>query len=537
MRLPLPLMRFLLPFCMLAVICQAGPSAADECIANTWQQKADLPGGARDAAIAFSMNGKGYVAGGYSSTKTPGIFSDLWEYDPATNAWTRKADVPVKNGVAGGVGFSLNGYGYIVIADQVSTMQVFMYDPFSNAWHQQKDFPGKARDRAVAFVANGKAFMGLGISLPPTASGGDYLTDFWAYNPALDSWDPAPSFPGNGRSDGIAFSVNDVGFVGLGVNGNLLPNEVLQDIWSLENGNWKQRGDFPGGPTQDAVAFSVGPSGYVGTGFIKDNVAATTAAFWEYNPSADFWTQKTDFGGKARYAAVGFSIDTKGYVGTGLFIKDISDPSLPQDVYFQDLWSFCTGLPCIPPSPPTLSASYPPNLCTGSNGGFLINGDIGNTLNISVNGAPYYSGPSPFPGSLPAVPGTVNISFSQTTPQKCQSSTQSFSLQPSTVTPTPVIKTAPKVCTDYDNSKQTEFAKSTVTCTNCTGTMRYSLDNKLVAVTASTSATGIMTALSGPPLVGPHLWSVTQKGTNNLCTDSKPAKASFDVLECVITGR
>ena len=39
--------------------------------------------------------------------------------------------------------------------------------------------------------------------------------------------------------------------------------------------------------------------------------------FWEYDPTANTWTQKADFGGTARKNAVGFSIGTKGYIGTG----------------------------------------------------------------------------------------------------------------------------------------------------------------------------------------------------------------------------
>ena len=31
----------------------------------------------------------------------------------------------------------------------------------------------------------------------------------------------------------------------------------------------------------------------------------------------DTWTQKADFGGTVRYGAVGFSIGSKGYIGTG----------------------------------------------------------------------------------------------------------------------------------------------------------------------------------------------------------------------------
>ena len=39
--------------------------------------------------------------------------------------------------------------------------------------------------------------------------------------------------------------------------------------------------------------------------------------FWEYDPATNAWTQKADFGGTARYGAVGFSIGSKGYIGTG----------------------------------------------------------------------------------------------------------------------------------------------------------------------------------------------------------------------------
>ena len=39
--------------------------------------------------------------------------------------------------------------------------------------------------------------------------------------------------------------------------------------------------------------------------------------FWEYDPATNAWTQKADFGGTARLDAVGFSIGSKGYIGTG----------------------------------------------------------------------------------------------------------------------------------------------------------------------------------------------------------------------------
>ena len=42
-----------------------------------------------------------------------------------------------------------------------------------------------------------------------------------------------------------------------------------------------------------------------------------TNDFWEYNPTTNSWSQKEIFPGSNRDKAVGFSINDKGYVGTG----------------------------------------------------------------------------------------------------------------------------------------------------------------------------------------------------------------------------
>ena len=76
-------------------------------------------------------------------------------------------------------------------------------------------------------------------------------------------------------------------------------------------GIWTQKADFGGTARSGAVGFSIGSKGYIGTGGIgvKD--------FWEYDSAINIWTQKADFGGTARSGAVGFSIGSKGYIGTG----------------------------------------------------------------------------------------------------------------------------------------------------------------------------------------------------------------------------
>src|SRR5437667_303628 len=77
---------------------------------------------------------------------------------------------------------------------------------------------------------------------------------------------------------------------------------------------WTQKADFGGGIREAAVGFSIGSKGYIGIGL---DVFAFDSDFWEYDDATNTWAQKADFGGTARELAVGFSIGSKGYIGTG----------------------------------------------------------------------------------------------------------------------------------------------------------------------------------------------------------------------------
>src|SRR5437773_1304709 len=87
-----------------------------------------------------------------------------------------------------------------------------------------------------------------------------------------------------------------------------LSNSHAQDTWT-------QKADFGGEGRWRAVGFSIGSKGYIGTG--ADSGFVFQKDFWEYDPATNAWTQKADFGGTERSGAVGFSIDSKGYIGTG----------------------------------------------------------------------------------------------------------------------------------------------------------------------------------------------------------------------------
>ncbi len=81
-------------------------------------------------------------------------------------------------------------------------------------------------------------------------------------------------------------------------------------------GNWVKLSAFDGVTRGEAVGFTIGTKGYAGTGYNGDNQIRLND-FWEYDASRDTWTQKADLPGVARSSAVGFGTDTKGYIGTG----------------------------------------------------------------------------------------------------------------------------------------------------------------------------------------------------------------------------
>src|SRR6266702_242286 len=85
-----------------------------------------------------------------------------------------------------------------------------------------------------------------------------------------------------------------------------LSNSHAQDTWT-------QKADFGGGLRVFATGFSIGSKGYLGTGAGADGIVHLQD-FWEYDPATNAWTQKADFGGGLRDGAVSFAIGDKGYV-------------------------------------------------------------------------------------------------------------------------------------------------------------------------------------------------------------------------------
>lgn len=83
-----------------------------------------------------------------------------------------------------------------------------------------------------------------------------------------------------------------------------------------QTGNtWNKKASFGGLKREKAVAFSIDSYGYVCSGI--DTAENVHNDLWQYDPELDTWTQLASLPGVARKNAISFTINGKGYVGTG----------------------------------------------------------------------------------------------------------------------------------------------------------------------------------------------------------------------------
>jgi N-acetylneuraminic acid mutarotase len=245
----------------------------------------------------------------------------------------------------------------------------------ANFWTKKNDFSGLKRERAVAFVVNDVAFVGTGIDTSETV-----LKDFWKYDQITDSWSQVADLPGEKRRNAIAFAIGNFGYVGSGINSDSSTEPgaaKLSDFYKYDpqNNSWQTIAPFPGGGGAGvyfATGFAIDSKGYLCGGKFGPN--SYSNQLWEYKPSIDQWAQLTSFPGGVRYQLSSFVIGTKGYVGLGT----------DQDLYRNDFyafnaatnqWSAISELPASERSAAmTFSIGNRGFVCMGSNGGLL--GDL-----------------------------------------------------------------------------------------------------------------------------------------------------------------
>ena len=199
---------------------------------NWIKKNSSFPADLRGGAVSFVIKGKAYVGTGYIYKNNNNVFfKDFWQYDPATETWTRIAD-----------------------------------------------FPGEARYNAISFSADGKGYVGLGRN---NDSGN--LKDFYEYNPDNNTWIKIADFP-DARSGAVAFVINDIGYIGTGYDAGL-----KSDFYKYQSGRWTAVASLPSDEARDqATAYALNGKGYIVSGGLGP-VLGGIDSIWEYDPVTNTW--------------------------------------------------------------------------------------------------------------------------------------------------------------------------------------------------------------------------------------------------------
>lgn len=171
------------------------------------------------------------------------------------------------------------------------------------------------------------------------------LAFFLPFGPATfgqGSWTQLNDFPGSPNFTGTKFVIGKNAYYLEGYDGSTCYDRLWK--FDTQSKTWSQMASFPGNMTKgDPVGFSIDSMGYIGTGV--ECGGSSGSEFWAYDPSSDTWQQKASLPGTGIHIAVGFSIDGRGYIGLGR--HSYSDPNYTIYRYDppSDSWTTVTTFP------------------------------------------------------------------------------------------------------------------------------------------------------------------------------------------------
>ncbi len=241
---------------MIAVVLIFIPAGLSQMPQSPWKKAAPFPE-PDEELYSVVAGGKMYVIGGWGEGKARGV---NYEYDPATDKWTKKRSMP------------------------------------------------RPAHHAALAAYNGKIYAFGGFVPPegaqiPTGGAWQPVDDAWEYDPAADSWKTLAPLPGN-RGAAVAVEAGGKIYVVGGattVEGSkdpffafFGPCRVLNnnDVYDPATDTWESRKPMAV-PRNHAFAGAVDGKIYViggrtGHGFILS--ATNTDVVEEYNPVADMWS-------------------------------------------------------------------------------------------------------------------------------------------------------------------------------------------------------------------------------------------------------
>jgi len=267
---------------LLALVLVLGLASVSLAAEGTWTTKADMPT-PRACVSTSAVNGKIYAIGG-SSGYSAWYFglSTVEEYDPATDTWTRKADMPT-----GKTYFStsaVNGKIYAIggtrAGGQNHVSSVEEYDPATDTWTRKADMP-TARSGFTTSTVNDKIY-----AIGGWVGSSTYLSTVEEYDPVTDTWTTKSRMPrvkyvlSSSVVDGKIYAVG-------GYGGNL-----SVEAYDPATDTWTRKANMP--MAREAGTSSVVNGRIYAMGGRPSLNGANISSVIEYNATTDTWTMKAN---------------------------------------------------------------------------------------------------------------------------------------------------------------------------------------------------------------------------------------------------
>jgi len=147
-------------------------------LTDTWTK---LPDGKHSYLLttAFAIDQNFYVGAGFQGRNLRYVFC----FNTETQKWSQVASLPEGRMLSNGL--AIEGKGYMLLgrfwagAENGGRLlsDIVEYDPNANAWTKRGDFPGGARQNAMVFTIRGRGYIVMG------ENDSQCLPDVWSFKP------------------------------------------------------------------------------------------------------------------------------------------------------------------------------------------------------------------------------------------------------------------------------------------------------------------------------------------------------------------
>ncbi len=176
--------------------------------AQSWQQLADYPGGARDDGAQFTINDIHYCGTGRASDFS--CTGDFYAFHPATTSWMSIAPLPQWQERQYTSAFSYDGNGFVVGGENClgNYFNTFLkYSPLTNSWTSMPDLPAPGRAGCQHLV------IGSDFYLIGGRNNSGILNEVWCFHFNTNTWEQLNDLPFSGCWRGLAAAHNNLGYL------------------------------------------------------------------------------------------------------------------------------------------------------------------------------------------------------------------------------------------------------------------------------------------------------------------------------------